>query len=283
MRCTCGAEIARNAKFCGKCGKAAPVTTVKKCVRCGNKLIEGAMFCGKCGYPVSRVTPSPKPIPVPTPIAWEKVKPVQEWLEGKIVNKNRAKQLLIIALVIGLCFTFTGIAGKIMMSGLTRSIQNTDFLSGAGLESELGAILNRSAGNMISKLILSIIKNDPSGFMNAVNKLTSSISSMAGDPYGVNVFGEMFISSISQEVFAEARSMLIDEAGAFWPLLQIMAYYNEMLVIGLIISAVAAILLFLLDCQLSDIRALNMQYVVYIGCGWSGLILIAAVICCFAL
>ena len=169
------------------------------------------------------------------------------------------------------------------MEGLANSIKNADFVSDLGLGSELENILNRSAGNLITKLALSIIKNDSSGFVNGINKLSNSISSMAGDPYGLNGIGQMFISSIAQEAFYEVRSALIEEAGLLWPLLQILAYYSEMLTIGLIVSIIVIALLFLLDAKLYDIWRLNMQNIVYIGCVWSVLVIVASIIVCFAI
>lgn len=46
MKCnTCGAELARNQKFCSVCG--AKVS--KRCIKCGAELNEGAKFCVECG------------------------------------------------------------------------------------------------------------------------------------------------------------------------------------------------------------------------------------------
>lgn len=50
MKCTCGAELPDNAKFCGKCGHSVQVAVSAHCPRCNAEIRTGAGFCGKCGY-----------------------------------------------------------------------------------------------------------------------------------------------------------------------------------------------------------------------------------------
>lgn len=188
MKCTCGWEITENAKFCGNCGKPVPVVDNANCVHCGKPLIPRASFCGQCGKPVSSIevsrcvrcgkpiTPGARfcgacsegPSTAKTTLLKEKVKQAHDWLDGRIVNKNKAKRLLIFALVIGLCFTFTGLAGKIMMDGLVNGLQEAGIVSDLfeldedEFEEGLGKSLDRKAGTFVSKFVISIIKNDPS-------------------------------------------------------------------------------------------------------------------------
>ena len=47
----CGARIADNAGFCGKCGAKLPVQ--KTCPNCGNVVTDDMAFCNKCGTKLS--------------------------------------------------------------------------------------------------------------------------------------------------------------------------------------------------------------------------------------
>ena len=189
---------------------------------------------------------------------------------------KRAKQLVIVALVVGLCIAFAGLAGKIAMGRLSANMRNAGIFS--GMDSELGGVLNRSAGNAITKLIVSMIKNDSSGFVRTINQLTNIAGSMAGDPYGMNGLGSMLFGSFAQEAFSEIRAQLIQEAGAYWPLLQAMAYYRELLTVGLIIAFAAAILWFLLGGKINDVMTLSMMPVLYVGAGWIVLVIIISIL-----
>ena len=289
MKCTCGAEIPGGARFCGKCGKtvAAPG---QYCHNCGSLMYPGARFCGKCGTSSVPVIPevsagrsAAAPAKSLRDAAGDKVRtlrdktrPVRDWAEHRIVDRDRAKKILMIALVIGLCFLTAGFSGKICMGRVTESIRNTSLVSGLG--SDLDSLLNRSAQKEMTKLLIAMIRNDPSGFMKTVNQLMSAAGSMAGDPYGMNGLVTMFISPIAEEAFADTRNQLIQEAGMYWPLLQAMAYYRELLTVGAIVAAAAAVLLFLMGGELRDIKKLRMQPAFFAGAGWAGLMAVFTVI-----
>lgn len=49
---SCGAEVAPDAQFCGKCGAKIEHPTVIHCKTCGSVLAPDAKFCGKCGAKV---------------------------------------------------------------------------------------------------------------------------------------------------------------------------------------------------------------------------------------
>ena len=55
---SCGASIAKDAKFCDKCGAKieipveAEVQAAKFCSECGTSIADGSKFCEKCGTPV---------------------------------------------------------------------------------------------------------------------------------------------------------------------------------------------------------------------------------------
>ena len=303
MKCECGAEIAAGARFCGKCGKLVSEPPKSYCGKCGAQLYPSAKFCGKCG------APSSSPEIISDPISrcskcgksfwgvgslcdsckkaetydgsWlgtikEKAEPARKWVDSKVTDMKRAKQLVIVALVVGLCIAFAGLAGKIAMGRLSANMRNAGIFS--GMDSELGGVLNRSAGNAITKLIVSMIKNDSSGFVRTINQLTNIAGSMAGDPYGMNGLGSMLFGSFAQEAFSEIRAQLIQEAGAYWPLLQAMAYYRELLTVGLIIAFAAAILWFLLGGKINDVMTLSMMPVLYVGAGWIVLVIIISIL-----
>jgi len=58
-KCSCGADIFEDTKFCGSCGKKAehksgsentPVS-LSACSQCGTEISSGSKFCSKCGAP----------------------------------------------------------------------------------------------------------------------------------------------------------------------------------------------------------------------------------------
>ncbi|MBQ8189060.1 MAG: zinc-ribbon domain-containing protein [Lachnospiraceae bacterium] len=58
MKCSnCNSELAPGAKFCTKCGTAAPADTGNQCSKCGAQLVPGAKFCTKCGTPAPESKP----------------------------------------------------------------------------------------------------------------------------------------------------------------------------------------------------------------------------------
>ena len=269
----CGAQLYPGAHFCGQCGNPIVIyvdpVAPSRCSKCGKSFLGIGSLCDSCkraethdGSWVGTIK--------------EKTEPVRKWADSKVTDKKRAKQLVIVALVVGLCIAFAGLAGKITMGRLSANMRNAEIFS--GMDSELGGVLNRSAGNAITKLIVSMIKNDSSGFVSTINQLTNIAGSMAGDPYGMNGLGSMLFGSFAQEAFAETRAQLIQEAGAYWPLLQAMAYYRELLTIGLIIAFAAAILWFLLDGKFNDVMASNMIPVLYVGAGWIVLVIILTIL-----
>lgn len=57
-RCpSCGAELEKDADFCGNCGKKIEPENLF-CTNCGAKLTEGTKFCVKCGTPASGIQPA---------------------------------------------------------------------------------------------------------------------------------------------------------------------------------------------------------------------------------
>ena len=294
----CGNMLYPGANFCGICRTPTEMTTVdpiSRCSKCGKTFFGIASLCDDCkragrdSHPISRCSKCGKSFLGIGSLCddckrigvhngtWidtvrKKTRTVQEWTGSKVTDKKRAKQLVIIALVVGLCIAFAGLAGKLAMGTLSANMRKTEFFS--GLDSEMGGIFNRSAGNTITKLMISMIKNDSSGFVSLITQLTNAAGTMAGDPYGMNSLGSILIGSFAQEAFAETRAQLMQQAGAYWPLLRAMAYYRELLTIGLIIAFVAAILWFLLDGKISDVMTLNMMPVLFIGAGWFVLVII---------
>ena len=60
VRCSkCGAEVAKNAAFCGACGEHMPpidtvdVATKTNCIKCGSEITEDMRFCACCGAAVA--------------------------------------------------------------------------------------------------------------------------------------------------------------------------------------------------------------------------------------
>lgn len=311
----CGKPLLAGAKFCGKCGAKipdepdmTPVVPVVPVVPLTPPAWSTPPAPAVPPTPITPEAPVVKPIPAapPAPAAVPPVtsaaspapaavplvtsaaptassitsirtnNPVQNWVNKKALNVNRIKKVLIIVLIVGLCLAATGFAGRVLLKGLTKSFMEQEIIPSDG--SLLAGTLNKKLINAGIDLFLSIVKNNPSQFVNAANKLAKGIGEMAGDPNGVNWIAEWILQLLTEEWFIEARATLKAEAGALWPVLQIMAYYKVMLTIGLIAVGIAALLLYFLDTKWSDVQELKLMPVFIVGCSWSGLVLIAAII-----
>ena len=154
----------------------------------------------------------------------------------------------IIAFVVGLCILAAGITGKVVMGKMTEEIMSSDFVGSLGDDMpEIGRMLNRGIGRKAVRLTVSLIRNDPSGFVNAVKDLTGAISRMADSSGLVDMFMGSMIEEAALEAFEDARQELAEYAGARLPLLQLAAYYSELLWTGTILAA-AAVILWLAGC-----------------------------------
>jgi uncharacterized protein YjiS (DUF1127 family) len=47
-RCTCGAPLGEDARFCAACGRTVGPAS-RQCTACGSALAEDAVFCARCG------------------------------------------------------------------------------------------------------------------------------------------------------------------------------------------------------------------------------------------
>ena len=305
MRCSCGAEIPAGARFCGKCGKMVENDPGRHCSVCGALLIPGAAFCGKCGTAVSASADDKAArcracgaILYPgakfcgkcrTPVSGDPVRETADYPAGGLTreeaasspaasgtdDRNRIKKIFMIALVVGLCLAVAGAAGKIAMGKITGILHN--YVMNSGAESEMKMILGEDTESAMESLVVSITRNDPASFTDMITRAIRESGTQAGEMVDMAAMRSM-INSFAQEAFGEARNEIIKEAGAYWPLLQVIACYRELLIIGLVIAAAAAAAWLLLGGKPGDFKELKMMPALYILAGWVVLVAAATVI-----
>ena len=287
----CGSALYPGSAFCGKCGKrvivvaaavsAAPPVEDRQpkkkkvpkgtCPSCGAVLYPGAAFCGKCRTPVP---PSSSPAAPSAPMASssalggirKSVRPLQTWAESKISNRKRAKQILIILLVIGLCMTSTGLCGRAIFGKVVNEVKRSPLI--AGSSSPVAMMLNNIKNRLAIKLIVSVIRNDPSGFVKASEEIAHTVGGIAGMGSGYTDVVGWIAGQSALEAFTETRESVKNSAGGYWVLLVIMAYYKEFLIIGIILAVSAALLWFLLGGSFRDFKALKLMPAAWVGGSW---------------
>ena len=307
MKCQCGAEIPDGSKYCGFCGRQVEQPMIKCCV-CGNDVRAEANFCPICG---NRITNRDEKVKckfcgrlIPCDASYcgfcgkkqnntytnnkfylfvsQLLLPIKTWFtqfsidRRDISNDGRIRKILIISLIIGICITFTGFAGRIAMDQVSKKAMSTNYFQ--DIDPEMGQMLNRSTGRTVRSFMVAVIKNDSTGFIKLINQLVNTAGSMAGDPYGLNVLAGGFISMMAQEVFQESRAELIQQSGIFWYLLLAMAYYHELLVVGIIIFVISGIGWYIKGAKLADFKELGMQPVIILAAAWMLLVVIITII-----
>lgn len=265
MKCACGANIHEGAKFCGKCGKPVPTAQNAYCSGCGAKLHPGAAFCGKCGARVS--TSGPR---TTTPLTG-RVGRLKTYVDGRLgvgsTSRSRAKHLLIVIFVIAVCIAATGISGRLILRNVSGAIiESMEIFDDMGDDSVTDE-LNKMASRELTKFVISLIRNDSSGYKKALNGIVKDLG-MSSD---------FLVEAFSWFSFSEMRDILKKETGGYWPLLQIMAYNDIFLTVGLIAAVGAVILWYLLGGHLVDLRKGNVRRVLYIGYGWIAALITATI------
>lgn len=182
-----------------------------------------------------------------------------------MINKDRAKSLMIIALIIGICVFAAGVSGRIIMGRITHEIMETEYIH--GINNSIPGftdVLNRGVGNLNVKLVVSLIKNDSSGFVNAVGDVGKSIGELG--EYSLNTGFVSGLRVIAEMAFQETRDEMVKMAGVYMPMLQFAAYYHELMIIGGIIAAIAFVLLFLMGGKITISK--YMKTAIIIGIVW---------------
>lgn len=274
MRCTCGAEIRPGTRFCGKCGR--PVANEGlRCPHCSSTLTPGAGFCGKCGTRISpAITPTPSPAPAPTPAPTPSAAAAAPrfFSMPSALDRTRIKKLLLIILIIGLSLLATGLAGKIVMDTVSSQAMASGIFP---TDDVFGGYVNSYSNQLLTKFFVSIVRNDSSVFSNTMGQMTGFAGNLAGDASGL---GGMLFSAVLPGMFDDMRASLQESAGPLWILLRIMAYYSEILTIGIIATIAAGVLLFLMKARFRDIITLRLKWLLVAGGVWSGLILLVSII-----
>ena len=171
-----------------------------------------------------------------------------------MINRERTKHVVLIALIISFCILAAGLSGRIVMTGITNKVMSMNMLDSLGNDlPELEKVLNRGAGKMLIKLTVSLIKNDSSGFVNVAKEIIKSIGSIGGESGLSGLVLNPIIAEIAEAAFQEAHAALVESAGAYLPMLQFAAYCSELLVIGGIAAAVSLLLWFVMNGRMKDI------------------------------
>lgn len=269
----CGAVLKLGAKFCGRCTKPVyddpePIIENKYCERCGILLDAetATTFCKHCLEAIADDEKKPPRKP-------ELIQRVSDRITSKISSSTsigRVQRLLFIIFVVAFCITATGVAGHIVMNAAVSNIMANEMFSG---DSELTSLMNNITNQTIVDVSICVIRNDRAGFTKLLNSLTNAASTIVGDPYGL---GNLFMSSFGAELFSEARTMLIDEAGILWPVVCVVAFYKELLLLGLAILAISALTLYLTNYRISDVKRMKLFPVAVGGGTYSAAILIGA-------
>ena len=192
-----------------------------------------------------------------------------------MINKDRAKSLLVIALIIGVCIFAAGVSGRIIMGKITYEISKTEYISNIDNSIPgLSEILNRGMGNLAIKLAVSLIKNDSTGFVNAIGEIVNSTGTLTG-------FSQISgfvpgLRAIAEMAFQETRNEVVKAAGVYMPLLQFTAYYRELMLIGGIIAAVSFVLLFLMGGKPANSKCIKI--VIIIGIAWIVLLAVMTIV-----
>ena len=236
------------------------------CSHCGAKLPAGARFCGVCGNTVSLSGSKPEPGHSVTSFSP---------LTGVTYADSRARALnvSILAFALGLILLFTGMGGRVLMSAFVGMVSEIEIFEGD--EGEIAEIINAAGRREIIKLFVSLVKGDSSAFVNSMQNISGQVVKIGGDPYSIGDIFEELVGGMSEELFRELREMLIDEVGAYWRVLQIMVYYQDILHLGAIIAPISALLWYLLGGTLRRPSAL-MRYSLIVSTGWGVLILVAS-------
>lgn len=195
------------------------------CPSCGAQLEDSARFCSNCGARASGKKQDDSEI------------------------KNRAINIALIVFVAGMLLVFTGLSGRILMTRVVSEVKKVEFVSGDG---GLGELINATGQREAISLLKALVKNDSSGFVRTVNDLFGSAAKITGDSYGVSdLFNTMFVGRSAETVFQEIRNEMMNAAGPYWTLIQIMVYAQDLLILGYVLAGVGALAWYLLGGRLT--------------------------------
>ena len=174
-----------------------------------------------------------------------------------MIDQKKVWMVLIVAFVIGFCALTAGISGRIVMGKITDQTMSSFDKSSEGEMQEIGHLLNRSMGKTSVNLVVSLIKNDSSGFVKVTKDVLKSIGSAMGSSGMIDLLVEWLGTESAQEAFEYTRNQLVESAGVYMPLLQFAAYYHELLLIGGILAGVSLLLWFLTGGNLKSLKGMK--------------------------
>lgn len=206
-----------------------------KC-NCGAQLEQGARFCSRCGANVSAMNPTP---------VQNLVQTMNQSANQSTttVSAGRLKQFLMVCVLVGLMLCLIGFGGEYATGQVLNYLKQEmiDPSDTSGMSEFFADYL----GDTAKDLIVSVVRNDPELLKTGVKSMTDLFEKgMEEDPFTESLTS-LFFNSMVEPLFGEARDELIRQAGVYWPLLQIVAYYPEFQNIGLVLLIGGAVLLFL--------------------------------------
>lgn len=172
-----------------------------------------------------------------------------------IMNGDRFKTVLFIALIAGLCILVAGISGKLVMEKITEKLITANYIDLMNETApEVGNVLNHGIGNVALRLITALVKNDSSGFVNAVKDAYRTIASLTEYSGTPGMVLNSFFEEAAWEAFQKTRSLLIESVGVYMPILQFAAWCSDLLVLGGIIAGVSLILFYLSGGKFKEVK-----------------------------
>ncbi len=281
------------------------------CKNCGKPVLEDQKFCGYCGKPVSPetadgkeertqpypfiATPSvsrpeikmptvekaaPAAASVAAPFVAEKNEtasrafaktPISPAESIALMQRNRAIKLLIIAFMIGLIVFMTGLAGRSVMNRVSGEVKKIAVVEEK--DSDLAPLINSIGHKQMIDAAVAVIKNDNQAIADILSKDTSVLNLIEPKANQIlNLIGTSFMPGIVSQL----HNQLKEEAGAAWPLLQAMAYYKTMLIVGGAIMLAAAIIWYLKGGRLGDAVMTRMRPALIIGGAYGVFMLIVS-------
>lgn len=216
---------------------------------CGAEIYHGDSFCGNCG---ARITGAGGVTPTIVRAATQAAKPKNSGL----------KQFLIMMMIVGLLLTIIGFAGEFVTGYAVDLIEKeiSEEITGGSDDSGLGDMFSGYLADKAEDFLVSVVRGDPEMFKSGVKTLTDLFEKGSEeDPFVEGIVSWAF-NEFSGEVFSEMRGELIEATGLYWPLLQIVAYYPEFQMIGLIMMPAAFVLLLICGMKGSELPRIKKRF-----------------------
>ncbi len=260
------------------------------CPMCGTRVPSGITVCQNCGNNLAGEPQKQPEYDPPNNKRLKKEPAVQGYgrsgenrsragsahADGQAFINERRKKAWLIGLAVGFYILVLGLAGKVMMVKLTAEIQQYEYFTERN--EEIGGIIDRNINKALTDMVLALIRNDPSRYVDAVSKMTETGFSIAGDTYGLGELGGWITGTLASTAFDELRNELKSEAGFRWPFYVVMTYYRIFLTVGGILLLIFGVLFFISGGRMSDVIRMKLQPLLIGAAVWAAFLFIVALI-----